>query len=76
MLSHALTIVTNELERHLGDTYGLPAVAPQVRLGNIAEGIGNGAGNAGTIPRDVIGFSMVNIREEKTLKRTDAVRRA
>lgn len=68
MLSHALTIVTNELERHLSDAYGPPAVAPQVRLGNIAEGIGNGGGNAGAIPREVIGFSMVNIREEKTLK--------
>lgn len=75
MLLHALTIVTNELERHLSETYGLPAVAPQVRLGNIAEGVGNGAGSPGAIPRDVLGFSMVNIREEKTLKNlTAAVR--
>ncbi len=68
MLSHALTVVINELDKHLGDTYGLPAVSPQVRLGNIAEGVGNGPGNAGAVPRDVLGFSMVNIREEKTLK--------
>jgi hypothetical protein len=68
MLSHALTIVINELEKHLGDTYGAPPVSPQVRLGNIAEGVGNGAGNAGAVPRDVLGFSMINIREEKTLK--------
>jgi hypothetical protein len=66
MLSHALTIVTNELERHLSETYGPPAVAPQVRLGNIAEGVGGG--NPGAIPRDLVGVSMVNIREEKTLK--------
>lgn len=66
MLAHALTIVENELERHLADTYGLPAVSPQVRLGNIAEGVGGGS--PGAIPRDVLALSMVNIREEKTLK--------
>ncbi|RQS65785.1 DUF4255 domain-containing protein [Burkholderia sp. Bp8963] len=68
MLAHALTIVANELERHLSENYDPPAVAPQVRLGNIAEGVGGGAGNPGAMPRDVLGFSMVNIREEKTLK--------
>jgi hypothetical protein len=68
MLSHGLTIVTNELERHLTDSYGSPAVSPQVRLGNLAEGVGNGASNAGAVARDVLAFSMVNIREEKTLK--------
>jgi Pvc16 N-terminal domain len=67
MLSQGLTIVINELEKHLTDTYGAGAVIPQVRLGNIAEGVGNAA-NAGTVPRDIIDFSMVNIREEKTLK--------
>jgi hypothetical protein len=67
MLSHALTIVANELETHLSDTYGAPAVVPQVRLGNIAEGVGH-AGNPGSVPRDVLDISMVNIREEKTLK--------
>lgn len=72
MLSHALTIVANELDRHLTDTYGVPAVTPQVRLGNIAEGVGGGAGSPGAIPRDVLGFSMVNIREDKTLKNVAA----
>ncbi|SHM16678.1 DUF4255 domain-containing protein [Rhodanobacter sp. OK091] len=66
MLSHALTIVANELERHLADAYGPPAVSPQVRLGNIAEGVGGSS--PGAIPRDVLAFSMINIREEKTLK--------
>jgi len=63
MLSHALTIVINELEKHLTDTFGTGA---QVRLGNIAEGIGTGG--PPTVPRDILVFSMVNIREEKTLK--------
>src|SRR3954469_419287 len=68
MLSHALIIVANELEKHLTDTYGAGAVTPQVRLGNIAEGVGTGGANAGAVPRDVLDFSMVNIREDKTLK--------
>ena len=65
MLSHALTIVINELERHLTDAYGLGA--SQVRLGNIAEGLSGGANNA-AVPRDILAVSMVNIREEKALK--------
>jgi hypothetical protein len=67
MISHALTIVINELEKHLTDAYGAGAVIPQARLGNVAEGVGNGA-NAGTVPRDILDFSMVNIREDKALK--------
>jgi hypothetical protein len=67
MISHALTIVINELEKHLTDTYGAGAVSPQVRLGNIAEGIGSGSSSNG-VPRDILDLSMVNIREEKTLK--------
>lgn len=66
MLSHALTIVVNELDKHLTDAYLL--AASQVRLGNIAEGLsGSGSSNA-TVPRDVLAISMVNIREEKALK--------
>ena len=67
MISHALTIVINELERHLTDTYGSGAVSPQVRLGNLSEGIGSGASSNG-VPRDILALSMVNIREEKALK--------
>jgi hypothetical protein len=37
MLSHALTIVINELNRHLVAEYG--AVAPQAALGNLSEGL-------------------------------------
>jgi len=64
MLSHALTIVMNELERHLA-IFGPPG-SPQVELGNVAEGFRNG-GSAG-VPRDRIDLSVVNIKEEKTLK--------
>jgi hypothetical protein len=65
MISHALTIVANELDRHLTDVYG--AVAPQVALANIAEGLGNG-GAANAVARDVLAVSLVNIKEEKALK--------
>lgn len=75
MLSHALAIVVNELEKHLRDTYAPPAGAPLVQLGNIAEGVGNVPGNAASPPRDVIVFQMVNIREEKALKNLSNWRR-
>ena len=69
MLSHALTIVVNELEKHLTDVYGAGSVTPQVRLGNIAEGVGsNGGLGSALVPRDILDVAMVNIREEKTLK--------
>jgi hypothetical protein len=68
MLSHALTIVLNELETHLTSTYGAAAVIPQARLGNVAEGVGNNQANTGSLPRDILAFSIVNVREEKTLK--------
>ena len=62
MISHALTIVINELNKHLADTYvlGNPAKA---ELGNLAEGF-----VAGGVPREMLILSMVNIKEEKTLK--------
>ena len=62
MISHALTIVINELNKHLTDTYVLGDPA-KVELGNLAEGFGsNGAS------REKLILSMVNIKEEKTLK--------
>ena len=69
---HALTIVANELEKHLTGIYGVPAVTPQVVLANIAEGI---SGGGGVVPREVLAFSMVNIREEKSLKNVPAYQR-
>ncbi|MCD2449911.1 DUF4255 domain-containing protein [Methylicorpusculum oleiharenae] len=63
MISHALTIVLNELNRHLTDNYGADAMNAG-RLGNLAEGFGSGGIN----PRDVLYLSLVNIKEEKSLK--------
>jgi hypothetical protein len=62
MISHALTIVINELDKHLADTYvlGQPTT---VELGNLAEGF-----SAGNASRDKLILSMVNIKEEKALK--------
>jgi uncharacterized protein DUF4255 len=66
MFSHALTIVANELDAHLAAAYG--ASAGSVHLGNVSEGVGNNGANSGAVPRDVLAFSIVNIREEKALK--------
>ena len=62
MISHALTIVINELDKHFADTYILGAPT-KVELGNLAEGF---AANGDS--REKLILSMVNIREEKTLK--------
>lgn len=62
MIAHALSIVTNELDRHL-HTFG--GNEPHVELGNIAD-ITVGAGNGGA--REKLLISMVNIQEERTLK--------
>lgn len=67
MISHALTVVANEMQRHFTDAYGVPATPSGVALGNIAEGIGSAGGGAG-VPRDMLLLSIVNLREEKTLK--------
>jgi hypothetical protein len=64
MISHALTIVINELNKHLTDAYG--SVTPQAGLGNLAEGFATSPGNGG-VSRDLLYLSMVNIAEEKTL---------
>jgi hypothetical protein len=63
MISHALTIVMNELNNFLADSFSVGT--PQVKLGNIAEGLG--AGGSG-LPRDMVYLSIVNLKEEKTLK--------
>lgn len=64
MISHALTIVINELNKHLLDSYG---TADQVKPGNVAEGFATGNGSAG-LPREMVYLSVVNVKEEKTLK--------
>jgi hypothetical protein len=67
MISHGLTIVINELKKHLEDAYGVPASNDEVRSGNLAEGLAGGGNNSG-VARDKLIFSVVNIREEKALK--------
>jgi hypothetical protein len=63
MISHALTIVKNELERHLA-TFG--GVAPHAELGNVGEVAGAAPGNGSG--RNKVLLSVVNIQEERTLK--------
>ena len=67
MISHGLTIVINELKKHLEDVYSVPSSSDVVQLGNLAEGITSTGGNGG-IARGKLIFSVVNIKEEKTLK--------
>jgi hypothetical protein len=65
VISHALTIVTNELERHLA-TFG--GDVPHAELGNAADVSGTGNGQA----RSRVLISVVNIQEERTLKNVPA----
>ncbi len=69
MISHALIIVMNELEKHLSDTYGTDSapVQPQVGLGNVSEGLVAVSGNGGLL-RNKMYLTLVNTKEEKTLK--------
>jgi len=64
MISHALTIVINELNAHLA-TYGGAGVS---QLGNPAEGFQSGGTNGPGVARDILNLSLVNIKEEKSLK--------
>jgi hypothetical protein len=66
MISHGLAIVINELKKHLEDVYNIPFSNDEVKSGNLAEGI-VAAGNGG-VTRDKLIFSVVNIKEEKSLK--------
>lgn len=63
MISHALTIVVNELNSHLKDAYEMNTEIAQ--LGNPSDGFDTS--NNG-ISRDSVIFSLINVREEKTLK--------
>jgi len=61
MISHALTIVINEMNKHFEVAYNAPAIS--VGMGNLAEGVGNNG-----LPREMLYLSLVNIKEEKALK--------
>lgn len=63
MISHALTIVKNELDRHLA-TFG--GNSPHAELGNVGEVAASTPGNGSA--RNKVLLSVVNIQEERTLK--------
>lgn len=65
MITHALNILQNELNEHLDVNY--QAGLDNVELGNMAEGLNTGAGS-GTVKREKLVLSVVNIKEEKALK--------
>lgn len=54
----------NELNKHMDDVYNAP---DSVSLGNLPDVFGTGTGS-GTLSRDKLYLSAVNVREEKTLK--------
>lgn len=69
MIAHALSIILNELNRHL-TAYNLPDATDtesnRAIIGNMAEGVA-GSSNGG-VARNKLVLSVVNIREEKALK--------
>lgn len=67
MISHVLTIVANELKKHFEDVYGVPFTNDEAGLGNLSEGLAIANGGAG-VARNRLILSLVNIREEKSLK--------
>lgn len=70
MIAHALSIVMNELNRHL-ETYNPPNAtgtdSNRADLGNLSEGFSSVSTGTG-VPRNKLILSVVNIQEEKTLK--------
>jgi hypothetical protein len=68
MIAHALHIIQNELDNHLNFGYSnIPIdTTEKVKLGNIAMGVGNS--QPGAVEADKIIITLVNYKEEKTLK--------
>ena len=65
MISHALTIVINEMNQHLVDVYQM--TLPVAGMGNLAEGFAGSPGSNG-VSRNMLILSVVNVKEEKALK--------
>lgn len=65
MIAHALTIVKNELDRHLTSFDGNPGHAV---LGSVSDVATQGAGDS----RNRVVLSLVNLQEERTLKNLPA----
>jgi hypothetical protein len=70
MIAHATQIVVKELNRQFAVVY---SSAAKVELGNIAMGVGTGV--PGEVPKDKIILTIVNYKEEKTLKNVPGYRR-
>ncbi len=67
MVSHALTIIANEVQRHFETVYNAVSSPTVVALGNIAEGVSS-SGQGPAVARDRLVITVVNIREERALK--------
>lgn len=66
MISHALTIVQNEVQAHFLQQAYIPASgAKALELRNIAEGVGVANG---MVSRDILAMTVVNLREERAMK--------
>jgi hypothetical protein len=63
LIAHGLTIITNELDRHLASFGGN---SPHAELGNVADVSSSGQGNGQGRNRVVV--SLVNLQEERALK--------
>jgi hypothetical protein len=66
MISHALTIVVNEVNTFHKENFRINGGDPPklIELGNLAEGFGG----ASKLNKEIVNLSLVNIREEKSLK--------
>lgn len=66
MISHALTIVQNEVQAHFDQQeYVVSPGANALELRNIAEGVGSATG---MVKRDILVMTVVNLREERMMK--------
>ncbi|MFN3848729.1 MAG: DUF4255 domain-containing protein [Spirosomataceae bacterium] len=67
MILHALTVIANELNNFLNTIDGTNHNDDEVKLGNIAL-LESPTGTSNNTIRDKVIISLVNLREEKTLK--------
>ncbi len=67
MIFHALNIIANEMNRHFHEAYGVPTNTLKVGIGNIGLGVGP---ETDKVPEEKIILTVVNYKEEKTLKNT------
>lgn len=75
MISHALIIIVNELNQHLDDVYGVDAAGARVGLRNLSQEPVTANSGADSKTQECINLSVVNIKEEKSLKNIPNVTR-